>query len=385
MATLSFGEFYGTAVEGRSWGPLPHQDPGNTRNGKHAYSLLRAIESATQAGRPPGRVDGLEGEVDSELRKRYPDRTPRGFWVPVLGDVESEERALDSTTGAGAVRTIVPDLGVVDALRARTVLGSLGARVLSLPRDQGGKVKLPRRGTAAAVGWTAEGAGAPEANPTIDAVTLTPKTVSAKVAVTRRLLKSAFERDHERRVLADIATGIGVEIDRVGLVGDGVGKPTGLLNTGGVNSVAIGANGGAATRAVLVELERLVGVANGDAPADVSLGWIGSPNVRAAMRKIADGSASWLWSDAERVVGKPAYATTNVPSNLTKGSGTNLSPLLFGNWRDCVVNLFTPVDLLVDPYKQSTDGVVQVSAFQDVDVAFLHLLSFGVVGDVATG
>ena len=102
------------------------------------------------------------------------------------------------------------------------------------------------------------------------------------------------------------------------------------------------------------------------------------------MRTIADGS-NWLWSDFERVVGKPAYATTNVPSNLAKGSGTNLSPLLFGNWRDCVVNLFTPVDLLVDPYRQSTDGVIQVSAFQDVDVAFLHLLSFGVVGDVATG
>ncbi len=114
------------------------------------------------------------------------------------------------------------------------------------------------------------------------------------------------------------------------------------------------------------------------------MGWIGSPNVRAKMRTIADGS-NWLWSDGERVVGKPAYATTNVPSNLAKGSGTNLSPLLFGNWRDCVVNLFTPVDVLVDPYKQSTDGVVQVSAFQDVDAAFLHLLSFGVVGDVAAG
>jgi HK97 family phage major capsid protein len=235
----------------------------------------------------------------------------------------------------------------------------------------------------AAVGWTGEGMSAPEGSPTVDAVTLTPKTVAARVSITRTVLKSAFERNYERRVLADIVAGIGVEIDRVGLVGDGVGKPTGLLNAAGVNSTAMGVNGAAATRAALVELERLVGIANGDAPADVSLGWIGSPDLRAKMRTIVDGSG-WLWSDADRVVGKPAYATTNVPSNRTKGTGTNLSALLFGNWRDCVVNLFTPVDVLVDPYEQSTEGVVQVSAFQDVDVAFLHLLSFGVIGDVAT-
>ncbi|MDG3006618.1 phage major capsid protein [Paludisphaera mucosa] len=367
--------------------PLPHEDESNT-HGRHGYSLLRAINAVSNPYRkePPGSPPpGLEGETHKELEKRHPGVNFKGFLIPTF---PGESRALTTSSGSGAIGTHVPDLAILDVLRARSVLGSLGAQVLKLPPDAKGNTWLPRRATAASVGWIAEGGAAPVASPTTDAVQFTPKTVSSTVSVTRKLLKSAWEAEHELRIIADMVASFAVEVDRMGIVGTGGGNtPTGLLYTAGINVVPLGANGAAPNRAALVELERLVGIANGDAAVDVALGWFASPNARAKLR-LTDGSAAgsgaWLWSDDDRILGKPAVASNNAPSTLTKGSGTNLSAIGYGNFRDVVVNLFGPVDVVIDPHKQVTDGVVKVSAFLDVDVQLLHAPSFGAILDALT-
>ena len=46
--------------------------------------------------------------------------------------------------------------------------------------------------------------------------------------------------------------------------------------------------------------------------------------------------------------------TNQLPSNLVKGSGTSLSPLLFGNWQDLIYAFWSGQDVIVDPYTGSS-------------------------------
>ena len=78
----------------------------------------------------------------------------------------------------------------------------------------------------------------------------------------------------------------------------------------------------------------------------------------------------------EEMLGYPAVASNNAPSQITKGTATNVTVLAFGNFNDCVVNTFGSFDVLVNPFLQSTNGVVRVSGFADVDVLFRRGGSF---------
>ena len=367
---------------------LPHQDRRNTKNGKHRYSLVRALNDVADPLRPEGynRADGLEGEVHEELANRFEHRRPRGFYVP--SDVDDiDVRALTTSTGAAAIGDVVP-LPMVEVLRARTVLGALGARSGRLPMNRKGHGWVPRRSTAAALTWVEEVAPPDDTVPQTDHVEFIGKDVGAVVNVTRTMLKSAYTPEYERQVVDGLATAIAVEIDRVGIVGPGTDTvPLGLLNTPGIQTVDLGANGAVPTRDKIIEMERLVGVSNGDASADASLGWFGSPNARARLRKLdgsSAGSGAWVWSDAGTILGHPALATTNAPSDGVKGTGTNLSTLVFGDFRSLLIGLMSPLDVFVNPFTQSTNGCVRISVFQSVDIHVLHPESFAVVSDMVT-
>ena len=73
-----------------------------------------------------------------------------------------------------------------------------------------------------------------------------------------------------------------------------------------------------------------------------------------------------------------------MPSNLTKGTGSNLSAVLFGNWADLVIGQWGTLDLMVDPYSNSTSGTVRVVALQDVDIALRQAASFAAIKDAIT-
>jgi HK97 family phage major capsid protein len=331
---------------------------------------------------------GLAREVSDEISQRT-NRHPRGVYVP-LDLIMPERRALTTTTGTGAIRTVMVEQLFIDALRAKMVAGLAGARIETLSIDTG-KVVLPRRNPTTQVSWVGDGVAPGQTNLGSDQVLFNQHTVMAYTDVSGKMLASAFA-DLAGWILDDIATAIGVEVDRVALngVGDGgagTGEPLGLLNNTSVPVVALGTNGAAPTRVAIIGIEKLVGNNLGDAPADAAMAWVTNPNGRSTLRQL-DGSTNnagkWVWEDNSLVLGSPAFATTNVPNTLTKGTGTNLSGLLYGNFRDLIINMFTAVDVLVNPYQWSTTGFVRLQAFLDVDVQAAQPLAFARVVDMVT-
>ena len=83
--------------------------------------------------------------------------------------------------------------------------------------------------------------------------------------------------------------------------------------------------------------------------------------------------------------GYAAMASNQIPSNLTKGTGSSLSAIIFGNFSDLIVGSWGPgIELLVNPYSKDKEGVIRIVGFSFVDVGIRHPESFCRVVDAVT-
>ncbi len=130
-------------------------------------------------------------------------------------------------------------------------------------------------------------------------------------------------------------TQLAVEIDSKAVNGDGTGNtPTGILNTTGIGIVPIGTNGGAPTWTHVVDLEGALADANADVG---SLGYVTNSRVRSKLKvtEKAANTGQFVWEPGNeegvgRLNGYRAVVSNNVPSNLSKGTGNNLSAVILG-------------------------------------------------------
>lgn len=370
------------ARDGGRLGPeLPDLD------GNHPYSLVRALNMQLAVREGKGRYDGLEWEVHQEL-ERHADRRADGIRVPwslanrsLAGQAgRVERRDLTTATGAGAIDQNVLGTELITILRNRMVMRAMGARVIA--GLTGGAFSLPKQTAASTAYHVAEENAPTGTNPTFGQVTWTPRTVGAVVNTSRKaLLQTSL--DFEAITRADLVASIALEFDRVGVNGAGNNhQPMGVLQDPSVAIVAIGTNGGDPTWAMAVELETTVAVGNADVG---SMGYLTSNHGRGKLKttpKIGTTYPTFLWESNE-VNGYRAMASNQVPSNLGKGSGTNLTALIFGNFESATYGLWSGLDILVDPYTGSSTGAVKITCFQDYDFALRYSESFAKCVDMA--
>lgn len=192
--------------------------------------------------------------------------------------------------------------------------------------------------------------------------------------------------DIENLLRRDLVRQIAVAIDAAALNGSGSSnRPTGILNVSGIGSVALGTNGAAPTYAMLPSLEKEISIDNALLG---SLAFCTDPKVISKLRTTAKQSSgvegNFVMNDDGRLAGYRVGVTNSMPSNLTKGSGSALSALIFGNWSDLLIGEWGAIDLLVDPYTNADSGQVRVVAFSFVDIAVRHAQSFAAVSDIVT-
>ena len=364
---------------------LPHNDSANTGNGRHQYSLLKAIRS-----RLPGAsgLDGLELEVHQELSKRKAASggAVQGIMVPWDLAVRGETRALDTTAGVGTIPTIL-DGTLIDLLRARLAVVAMGATVMT---DMQGLFAIPRQNQSGTSYWLSEGSAPTASNQTADQVTFSPKTVGAYTDYTRRFMEQT-NQDAEAFVKKDLTAILARAIETAAINGSGSSnQPKGILSRTGdtpaVGLVSIGTNGGNPTWANIVSLESTVATANADFG---KLGYLTNAPMRGYLKSATKVSnfPAYIWNaDAPQTPlnGYACGVTNLVPSNLTKGTGTALSAIVFGNFADLVIPMWSGIDLLVDPFTGSSSGSIRIVALQDIDINLRHPESFAVIVDGKT-
>ena len=79
--------------------------------------------------------------------------------------------------------------------------------------------------------------------------------------------------------------------------------------------------------------------------------------------------------------GNPGEVRVFYPAPI---DGSSLSAMIFGNFNDLVVGEWGSLDVIFDPYTNSTTGAMRVTAFMDVDVAVRHAESFAAIQDLVT-
>lgn len=331
------------------------------------YSPAKALAEFVERGQ----LTGAEAEFASEHRSGRPGT----FAVPAscfLG----EQRALLTTSpvaGPGGNLVATTQGPLIDRLRPTLATERLGATVL---RDLVGNQELPKMKESGSAGWVGEHQPATRSDSKFGKLQMSPKTVAAEYEVSRRMLLQTTAL--ETLLRNDLSYLLRQALDAAAIKGGGVNEPVGILATPGVVVVPIAANGGALTLDVPLDL-----IAAVDEDAEGSRGFLINPKTRTAALKLrnAEGNPFGL---ATVFANEPVVVSKAMPSNLTKGTGTDLSAAIYGAWSDLIIGYWSAVDILPNPYHSdvASKGGLLLHAFLDADVAVRHVESFAVATDV---
>lgn len=375
-------------------------DIGLSKKDAQSFSFLKAIRALAN---PTNTALREAAKFELECSQAEGDRLGRaaeGFFVPndVLRSEQSLEmrhamaehvRALNVGTGSAGGVMVANDLhsgSFIELLRNQMMVRNLGAKLMT---DMEGNFEIPRQVGGSTISWGGEGADANNSQPSMDQLAFSPNTASAYTEYTRRfMLQSSM--DAEAFVRADLSLAMALGLDLAAIHGSGSGdEPTGVVNTTGIGAVIGGTNGAAMTWEDVVALETAVSSNNADIGA---LAYLTNANVRGSLKtteKFA-GSGKEIWGTdlSDRgyglVNGYRAGVSNQVASNGTKGTGTNLSTTVFGNWADLIIAIWGGTDILVNPYALDLSGGTRVTIHQDADINVRHPESFAAKTDTVT-
>jgi HK97 family phage major capsid protein len=349
------------------------------------FSLVRLIQSQLEGD---ARLAPREVEISRELQRaaRAEGFSPKGHLIPMstLGS-----RALNvQLPPAQAAPLVAQDFregDFIEALRAVSATGKVGVTILE---GLVGDVVIPRQSSVSQADWIAEGSNLPESQPGLNQVTMRPKTIGAWAEYSKLALTQSIP-GLEQLLRSDFLSAIALGIDKAIINGSGTGAtPRGIMQTPGINSVVGGTNGGAPTLDMLVDFYARLANANA---AMGTLAWICNPATQAKLMKtqrFAGTDGESLWQDGTdgdgRILGYKAAVSTQLPGNLTKGTGTNLSALIMGRWAEVLLGFWSAAEVEVNPYHdfRALKIGIRVSAFCDVQLR--HVESFSVCTDLVT-
>ncbi len=366
-------------------------DDGTKREIRRRYSVVNVLRYLTEmADNKASTIDiGFEREISQELAQKT-GRVVQGILLPdfVRAAANSADGGLtlgtpdygaDTTAGGIAgvggsgkniVQTLLLSGQFIEALVAALVLRDrLGAEVLT---GLVGNVSIPKGGSISG-GWITEGANAAKKNPTFGQITATPHTYGAYVDITRKLLLQSSV-NVQGKIMEWLMYACANGLETAAFAGSGTGgQPTGVV-TATTATARAKAWAAAPSFDKAVALIAAAKSANSYKP---SMKFVGDADVWAKLATtrdyevLTDGSAS----DAKNVAAiGGSRRLLDIETNTLAGREfveSNLMPektLLFGDFTQLAVCLWSGTDIIVDPYSNSTNGGLRLVALQDSDI-----------------
>jgi HK97 family phage major capsid protein/HK97 family phage prohead protease len=367
---------------------------------RSSYSLTAGIR-AMLTGDWSSREAGLVRELSKEVEKSgIAKTTERSFFVPFSALSQRATYVTSgATTGGNLVQTDLLDQDFIEFLRNNATMLQLGVRTMP---GLVGNVAIPRRsGVASTYYLSSQTTAITQSESTFDQVTMAPKNLAALSKYSRQTLLQGTP-GIEELVRRDLTDGINLAIDLGILNGSGSsGQPTGIMQTSGIGSVAMGTNGGAVTLEKVVDLESAVMTVNGAVNAN-TVAYLTNYKVLAALKKLRAGGSTtgdgpFLFNTDAAGLGRgPTPGTLNgyalaasnqVPSTLTKGSSSGVcSALLMGDFSQAMVG-FWGNGLEITIGEDSDDfskALTSVRGIVTYDVAVRDPKSFAAILDITT-
>jgi HK97 family phage major capsid protein len=348
--------------------------------------VLRAAAGSTD------HAAGRAREVSAEIARRE-GRQPDGIYWDYRASssyarAAHEQRVFGTLTpaagpGGALVQTTVSQT-VIDMLTPKLVCAQLGCTTLS---GLIGNLAIPRVKQWPSTFWVAENSALTVTDPGTEQVPLTPHHTGAVVELTRQLMMQSSP-DAVRLVENILSGAVAQAIDQAALVGGGAGQPNGILSaSSGVPVIALGTNGAAPTWNALVGVVASVDTSNA---LQGRLAWCGNAKTTSVLRRTlkttGDTSSNFILGMDGTLIGYPMASTQNIPSNLTKGTGTNLSAMIFGDWSALIIGYWSALDIALNTQGDSVflKGNAQIRAMATCDVALMHAPAFAAITDMVT-
>ena len=357
---VSVSDFRGQLLNEIGSEPLDTKEIGLTNKETKRFSVLKAINAmANPTDRKAQEEAAFEFECSRAAGEIY-GRTAQGVLLPPEVLSNWSQRDLNASDDAGLIGQDFRGGDFIDALRNSSAVMQ-NATILS---GLTGDVKIPKKTAASSAAFiSSEGGAAGESEMTIGSVTMSPKTLGAFTDVTRQLMVQS-SLDVENLIRNDLAGSMAIALDNAGLEGSGSsGNPTGITNTTGINTVSL-SSAAAPTFAEMVSMETAVAVDNALLGGLV---YIVHPSNAGTLKTTekATNTAQFVYTDG-LINGYPVVVSAQLTANN----------YVFGNMSDLLVGLFSGVDLVVDPYTNSSSGTVRVVALQSCDVNVRNAVSF---------
>jgi HK97 family phage major capsid protein len=346
---------------------------------KKRFSFSKAFATIAD-GR---QLDGLEDEMHQQARSEFSEiglNVKGSFQTPALfmekdEDVEAERRTI--TVGGDGGNIVPTDLGaLIGILRPNLVLEQMGARVLT---GLVGDIDMPNQATKAVGTWLAETGTATESNLTLAKRSLQPHRLATFSVFSRQLLNQGTP-SIEGLVREDLAMAIRENVEYGAIQGSGTNPvPFGILNTTGIGNVALGTNGAAPTFESIIDLE--TAIANSDYNGLIS--YLTTPTMRGRLKqtqKFSGTNGSPVW-DGNEMNGYSGFTTTQVPSDLTKGTNSDCHAIIAGDFSQLLMAQWGGTDFVIDPYTLADSGEIKITVGSYWDVFLRYVKAFAAIKD----
>lgn len=374
------------------------RDIGMTDGEIRGYSISRAIAALfaeKEGAREPWKDAGLERAAhDAVIAKS--GRGPQRGGILVPWDVQSRgaipmnlrqmmrdnpagvealvrtlmlrDVSVGASGGSNLVQTDVLAGSFIDLLRSELVMAQLGARFID---GLVGNVSIPKQSAASTAYWlTNETTAITESQPTLTALTMSPKNVGGYVQISRQLLlqsnpaADAIVADDIRRVLQ-------IALDTAAYAGSGSGgQPTGLTNTGSIGSVT----GTSLAWAGIVEFQTDVGGSN--ALTD-GCKYLTTPAVAGLLmqRQRFSSTNTPIWDGTVRdgdCGGYPGRASTLVTA----------ATMAFGDWLQLLLAIWGDLEIARNDVDNFPAGIIGIRGFLTCDIGVRQVGAFSVASSI---
>ena len=344
----------------------PPSELGMERREIKRYSILRAVQAMVShqiEGRSPGKIAPYELECSRQIADQM-GKEPRGFYIPY--DVQrgsvwtTRATPMDTSDNSHLVATEHLAADFFSALCEKCIVIDAGSTILTGAR---GNLSIPGFSSGAGFTWLPEDGDSVDTEPGTTAVTLSPKTVSASIPLTRRLLKQSSP-DIEQLIRSDLIAGSAEAIDLAALAGTGLSnQPTGIIATTGVNTATI-STPGSPSWAEIVDFELQCAL---DLALSGPIAYVLHPTVVAACKTTSKDSGSGkMLIENGKVNGYRYFSTVHAGSN----------GIVFGNFADLLISYWGVLDVSADVATKARSGGLVIRAFQDVDIAVRRAVGF---------
>lgn len=320
------------------------------------------------------------------------DWSGAGFEKEVFDNTRKKAGSTADGTGGGFIVPVEYISDLIERLMAQSIIYQIGATVFN--DLVGSPLEIPRQTGGATGYWVGENTPIPDSDVAFSLLTLTPKSAAALVKVSNRLLKLS-NPSAEDVIRRDIVRVLSLQLDHAALMESGIGsEPLGIINMPGVNTIALGTNGGQFTFDKAADMATTLEEANA---LKGKLAYIWNPAVKGSFikQKVLHYSNDTTGAplilpmsdeNLRNLLGYDFKTTTIIPANLSKGNASNLSPVFFGNWEELIIAQWGGMELFAS--SETSDAFEKnqtwIRVIQEVNFGLRHEKSFCVVMDADT-